>query len=142
MTPPTRRDVLKVLVAASAVPLVPACGSGGPSGDIAAGNVSSVPVGTLEGIPGEAVILGRDPGGLYAMTAICTHQGCNMESNGSINPQGIHCGCHGSAFDTNGNVVQGPASAPLTHFSVSVDAAGAITIHASNPVSESQRTPA
>lgn len=141
MTSPTRRDVLKILVAAGAVPLIPACGSGGPSGDIAAGNVSAVPVGTLEGIPGAAVILGRDPGGLYAMTAICTHQGCNMEDQGSINAQGIHCACHGSSFDTNGNVAQGPASAALTHFAVSVDAAGAITIHASNPVAESQRTP-
>ena len=141
MPSPTRRQVLKVMVAAGAAPLMSACGSGGPSGDIAAGNVSSVPVGTLEGVPGEAAILGRDSGGLYAMTAICTHQGCNMENQGSITAQGIHCACHGSAFDTDGNVVQGPASAPLTHFAVSVDAAGAITIHASSPVAESQRTP-
>jgi len=113
----------------------------GPHGDIPAGNVANVPVGSLQGVPGQAVILGRDSSGLYAMTAICTHAGCDMENNGSINAQGVFCSCHGSMFDAEGNVVQGPAQLPLQHFAVSVDTTGAITIHASQDVSETQRTP-
>ena len=135
MKSPSRRDVLKTLVVAGTASMLPACGGpGGPSGDIPAGNVSAVPVGTLEGVAGEKVFLGRDSGGLYAMTAICTHAGCNMETQGSITSQGILCNCHGSMFDDQGNVVRGPAQQALTHFAVSVDGAGAVTIHASSPV--------
>jgi thiosulfate dehydrogenase (quinone) large subunit len=144
MGTPTRRDVLKTMLAAGAASLLPSAGCGGvngPSGDIPAGNVASVPVGTLQGVPGRAVILGRDSSGLYAMTAICTHAGCDMESNGTIGAQGAFCACHGSVFDAEGNVVQGPARLPLQHFAVSVDTTGAITIHASQDVSETQRTP-
>jgi len=143
MGTPTRRDVLKTMLAAGAASLLPTACSGvnGPSGDIPAGNVANVPVGTLEGVPGQAVILGRDSNGLYAMTAICTHAGCDMEGNGSIGPSGVYCSCHGSRFDAQGNVVLGPARLPLQHFAVSVDATGAITIHASQDVAETQRTP-
>jgi len=144
MGTPTRRDLLKTMLAAGAATLLPGgagCGGvNGPRGDIPAGNVADVPLGTLEGIAGQAVILGRDSGGLYAMTSICTHAGCDMETSGTIDAQGALCGCHGSVFDPNGNVVQGPAHSALQHFAVSVDGTGAIIILASQPVSETQRT--
>lgn len=141
MGSPSRRDVLKTLAIAGAATLLPSCSGGGPTGDIPAGNVSNLSAGSLQGVPGQSVIIGHDSGGLYAMTAICTHAGCDMDNPGSISSQGVYCGCHGSVFDAQGNVVQGPAQQPLTHFAVSVDATGAVTIHASNPVSASQRTP-
>ncbi len=39
----------------------------------------------------------------------------------------------------NGAVVQGPASSPLEHFQVTIDATGAITIDASKTVAASVR---
>lgn len=61
----------------------------------------------------------RDSGGIYAMTAICTHQGCTVNGwNGSVFP----CPCHGSQYDLNGTVVQGPAPLPLNHFEVTANA--------------------
>jgi Rieske Fe-S protein len=64
-----------------------------------------------------------------------------MSSNQPINTQ-IVCGCHQSIFDLNGNVVQGPASSPLTHFAVSVAVDGTITVHGGQKVSAATRTPA
>jgi cytochrome b6-f complex iron-sulfur subunit len=47
-----------------------------------------------------------------AMTAVCTHQGCTINSFDSSNNQFV-CPCHGSRFDENGKVIQGPASTNL-----------------------------
>jgi Rieske Fe-S protein len=143
-----RRRFLKVIAqggaALGAVGLgVTATGcAGGPSGPIPAGNVSSMAEGTLQAVSGEGVAIGRDAGGLYAMSLICTHQGCDMSSQGSVSAQGITCFCHGSTFDVNGNPIAGPARSPLQHFAVTVDAAGAITIDAGTDVAETTRTPA
>jgi|HubBroStandDraft_6_1064221.scaffolds.fasta_scaffold319286_2 cytochrome b6-f complex iron-sulfur subunit len=114
--------------------------AGGPSGPIAAGNVSAVAEGTLSAVAGEAVAIGRDAQGLYAMTLICTHEGCDIGSQGSVSEEAVICNCHGSRFDANGNVVSGPARSPLQHFAVTLDSAGAITIDASTDVAETVRT--
>ena len=85
-------------------------------------------------------MLGRDAGGLYAMTITCTHQGCDVEPFGSGSSVTVRCPCHGSQFDRNGGVVHGPASSPLTHFAVSIDGSGKITIHGSKQVGADVRT--
>jgi cytochrome b6-f complex iron-sulfur subunit len=53
-----------------------------------------------------------------ALSAICTHQGCVVNTYDSGSNQFV-CPCHGSHFDTSGNVVQGPAPAPLTKYQTS-----------------------
>ncbi|MEI9937377.1 MAG: Rieske (2Fe-2S) protein [Pseudomonadota bacterium] len=131
-----RRSFLKVLAAG---PLVAACssGSGAPAsfGVVAAGNVSSTSEGTLSVIPNAPAILARDSAGLYAMTITCTHEGCDVAPSGVT----LYCGCHGSRFDDNGNVLQGPAGSPLVHFEVTVDANGAITVDGTKQVAANVR---
>src|ERR1041384_775976 len=96
----TRREFLKVVGAGScalSVGGITACG--GPSGGLVdAGNVADLDVGTVKAVEGEGVLIGRDDGGVYAMTATCTHLGCDLSGpDGTIDPDGeIHCGCHGS----------------------------------------------
>ena len=139
----SRRRFLEVMVQ---VAFLPACsgGEGGRAtpdvvGDVSAGNVADLPVQTLRAVSGSPVCIGRDAGGVYAMTLTCTHQGCDIGSEGSVSASGLHCRCHGSAFDANGNVINGPATEPLQHFAVTADAAGALTIHTGAAVDASTR---
>lgn len=55
-------------------------------------------------------------GSFRAFTSVCTHAGCDRSWNFS-NQQFI-CTCHGSRFNTRGEVVQGPANRNLQEFSV------------------------
>jgi cytochrome b6-f complex iron-sulfur subunit len=50
-----------------------------------------------------------------AFTSICTHAGCTVSGYDTSNNQFV-CPCHGSRFDVNGHVAQGPASASLQQF--------------------------
>ncbi len=136
-----RRRFLVVVAGAAATA---ACGNAnaGPAslGEVGAGNVKDVTAGTLQPVGSEPVLLGRDSGGLYAMTISCTHQGCDVEPSGSGASLTVYCPCHGSQFDRNGGVLRGPANAPLVHFAVSVDGSGNITIHGGTQVDASTRT--
>jgi cytochrome b6-f complex iron-sulfur subunit len=107
---------------------------------IAAGNVSDLAVGSLNVVPGNALAIGRDAGGVYAMTLVCTHAQCDIATDGSVSAQGVVCGCHGSEFNANGAVLHGPAQAPLEHFAVTIDSTGEITVDASQTVDASART--
>jgi nitrite reductase/ring-hydroxylating ferredoxin subunit len=139
----SRRVFLQMLGIGGALGCAAGCSSSPASaeafGDVTAGNVAAVPVGTLRAVSGAPAILGRDASGLYAMTSTCTHQACDMIQDGSISSSGVVCDCHGSHFDVNGNPTAGPASAPLEHFEVTVDASGAITVHGGSSVSEATR---
>jgi Rieske Fe-S protein len=114
-----RRAFLKIL---AATPLV-AC-SGGSSGAAAsfgkvpAGNVSETREGVISVVPNAPAVLARDADGLYAMTITCPHQGCDVTPSGTT----LFCPCHGSRFDSNGAVLNGPAGSPLVHFAVTLDA--------------------
>ena len=54
-------------------------------------------------------------GSIKAFTSVCTHQACNVDNFASSQ---IRCPCHGSRYDTEGRVVQGPARTSLTEFQV------------------------
>jgi Rieske Fe-S protein len=134
----TRRRFLE-MVGGAAAASVSGCSSSSAIGDVSAGNVSAVPVGTLAVVGSEPVCIARDAGGVYAMTLTCTHAGCDIGQGGTLTPSLITCPCHGSQFDGNGNVVRGPASSPLVHYAVSVDGSGDLTIHGGTEVTETTR---
>jgi Rieske Fe-S protein len=134
--PNQRRIFLKILAAAPLLACNGASGSPAAFGDVPAGNVSATKVGLLSIVPNAPAILGRDSDGLYAMTITCPHQGCDVNPSGST----LECPCHGSRFDSNGNVVQGPANTGLAHFAVAVDATGNITVSGGTQVASSTRT--
>lgn len=85
--------------------------------------------------PGGAVIArapGMDPllvartpfGGVAAVSAICTHQGCPL---GFESPD-VVCPCHQSRFSLDGEVLHGPARAPLKTVKAELDAGGQVTL--------------
>ena len=131
-----RHSFLKILAASALVACSGASGAAASFGMVSAGNVSSTSVGSLTVVPNAPAILARDAGGLYAMTITCTHEGCDVAPSGNT----LYCPCHGSKFDNNGAVLQGPANSPLVHFAVTVDASGGITVDGTKQVSASTRT--
>ena len=56
---------------------------------------------------------------IRAFTSVCTHSGCSdsWQFSNSL----FECTCHGSRFNTNGEVVRGPANSDLDEFSVTRD---------------------
>ena len=79
----------------------------------------------------------RDQGGIYALSAICTHAGCNCNFNGG--GLDFTCPCHGSAFDFNGAVTRGPAVSPLAHYSCALDGNGDVIVDHTKAVAPSAR---
>lgn len=65
--------------------------------------------------PGRSVALFRDGEGVYAISRVCTHLGCIVNTTSD----GFDCPCHGSRFAGNGSVVKGPAPKPLPWVKVS-----------------------
>jgi Rieske Fe-S protein len=127
--------------AAAAVVALPACGpatGSPPTGPVAAGNMSALSVGTM--LVMSNVVVARDAGGVYAMSAVCTHEGCLLDDNSRTTTGGLSCACHGSTFDAAGNVTRGPARMPLPHYAVTIASDGSITVDGSQPVSPSTRT--
>jgi glycine/D-amino acid oxidase-like deaminating enzyme/nitrite reductase/ring-hydroxylating ferredoxin subunit len=68
--------------------------------------------GALTEVDGKRVAAYRAPDGqLTLLSATCTHLGCIVQFNEA--ERSWDCPCHGSRFDTAGEVVDGPAVRPL-----------------------------
>jgi nitrite reductase/ring-hydroxylating ferredoxin subunit len=64
------------------------------------------------------ISVARVGGKLYAFDDLCPHEACPL-SAGLLTGTTLKCQCHGSQFDvTNGAVLQGPATDPLTTYEV------------------------
>jgi len=72
---------------------------------------------TLNFVPEAVAWLGRDTSGFYALSAVCTHLGCTVRQAGLQ----FECPCHGSRFNQQGNVLNGPAEAALAFWAVHLD---------------------
>jgi arsenite oxidase small subunit len=68
------------------------------------------------------VLLKKSDGSVLALSLLCTHVCCVCTYDSASDR--IYCPCHGSVFDANGNVLQGPASSPLPQVQLRVDASG------------------
>lgn len=91
--------------------------------------------GPTENFPPESVTLNKEQkvfivrakeGYFSAVSAVCTHLGCitNWKSEEGI----IACPCHGSRFDKEGNVLEGPAPRPLPRFAMTLDEQGQLVV--------------
>lgn len=83
--------------------------------------VDQVPVGGAYRLTrgDDPLILVNAGGEIRGFVAICTHEGCPLGWNATQHL--IRCPCHGSAFDTSGQVVNGPAQDPLTRLETIVE---------------------
>jgi cytochrome b6-f complex iron-sulfur subunit len=105
----------------------------------AATDIGKTPAQIATGSPfyysGSKVFVARDAGGLYALTARCTHEGatCVVQSGD------FYCPRHGAQFTFNGAVISGPVINPLVHYGLCILPNGNLGIQTSMTVSASTR---
>jgi cytochrome b6-f complex iron-sulfur subunit len=150
----SRREFLKAIVISGVVVAVAAVFSvvgqsrpslptspptGLPAGAVA--NVSQVSSGNPAyfefptGYPN--ILLQKNDGSLIALSMLCTHVCCQLSY---VTGNQLYCPCHGSLFDENGNVIQGPAVLPLPTVQFTQDSSGnvfATKVNGSSPCIQS-----
>ena len=67
----------------------------------------------------------REKGKLFALSSVCTHRDCLLTAEPD---HSFSCHCHGSTFDENGKVTEGPATRNLPVFATSTDAQGNLLV--------------
>lgn len=88
-----------------------------PTGAAALATTADVPVGS--GLIVDDVVLTQPSAGVFkAFSTVCTHAGCTVSK---IADGTIDCPCHGSKFNLDGTVANGPASRPLESKSIAVE---------------------
>lgn len=65
------------------------------------------------------IVIHTDTDEYTVLSSVCTHEGCRISYNSGNNT--LPCPCHGSVFNINGGVVNGPANAPLTSYNATLD---------------------
>ncbi len=96
-----------------------------PQTEFDLGPASNYPINSrtlLSEIP--ASLLHTDKG-FSALSLVCTHLGCTVESK----ENGFTCPCHGSKYDVKGNVLNGPANKQLTALRVETTLNGNLILH-------------
>jgi nitrite reductase/ring-hydroxylating ferredoxin subunit len=67
----------------------------------------------------KAAVFRDDSGRLIAVSPVCTHMQCDVAWNAA--EKTWDCPCHGSRFDTDGSVINGPAREPLHELEIGDD---------------------
>ena len=110
--------------AASTSPSPGAAASNGPP---VLARTADIPVGGGKILTDKKIVITQPRAGTFdAFTAVCTHQGCIVDSvaGGTIN-----CPCHGSKFSiANGSVVNGPATSSLAPISIKVQGTSIVQV--------------
>jgi Rieske Fe-S protein/uncharacterized membrane protein YphA (DoxX/SURF4 family) len=77
---------------------------------------------------GTPAVLFKSKTGVYAYSAVCTHEGCTVQYNPAS--KNLQCGCHGAVFDPGkgGTVVTGPTNKPLPKIKVAVAGAWIVEV--------------
>ncbi len=83
------------------------------------------PPGSLTQLADARAVLIHTPNGFVALSTTCTHLGCQVLQTGD----GFKCPCHGSRFDRQGAVLNGPATRPLRLLRLEERADGHLILH-------------
>lgn len=94
-------------------------------------DLASFPVGSnmqFTGPDGNPAFLFRTKVGVFAYSAVCTHQGCIVGYNPVA--KSLDCPCHGGRFDpaNGGAVLAGPPPAPLASYKVAIQGNSIVTV--------------
>jgi len=96
----------------------------GEAGAVKVGRPDDLAPGPGRWIASARAFVFRDDAGVYAISGICTHLGCIV----SQTLAGFDCPCHGSRFDSQGEVTRGPAPSALPWLEVGLAPDGQLVI--------------
>lgn len=91
---------------------------------------SAYPLGSMTELKEAKAVLYRDTEGFFARSSVCPHLGCVVERQGD----GFRCPCHGSRFDSRGELVNGPAVRSLCGLWIELDVEGWLVLDISKEV--------
>lgn len=97
----------------------------GPPKIFRVGQPDDYEVGTMVTFEQERVVVVREKQGFATISLVCTHLGCTMRPSDA----GFECPCHGSQFDENGVVTDGPAPRPLDWYQISLAPNGELEVN-------------
>lgn len=100
------------------------------------GKPEEYPLGTSTFLEARNVFVLHYLAGFRAMTAVCTHLGCAVKKN--LNSDTYQCPCHGSRFGEKGEVVRGPANAPLDWYEMRLGRDGRLIVDTERTVKPDQ----
>lgn len=110
----------RALAGSSGATSNPAGGAGGPGAEprgFDAGEVASIKEGFTDTFAkSKYVMIVRTKDTIYALSAVCTHQGGWLKANGN----GLKCLKHGGTFDATGRATHGPANGQLVRYGVAL----------------------
>lgn len=135
-----RREFISQATLAAVATVLAACSGGGdvtaPSGNQQVGSggttltITLATFPTLSAVGGIAAVgsLGSKPIAVVrtaattylALSRVCTHANCTI----NVNATNFTCPCHGSRFNSTGQVTQGPATTALERFTATLSADG------------------
>lgn len=107
----------------------------GPPRKLNLGPLERFAPGVTSFVESARVFVKRDEHGVRAMSAVCTHLGCTVRSEG----EGFVCPCHGSRYDHEGHVVSGPAPDPLAFYDLATDGKRHLIVDLGRPVEPGKR---
>jgi cytochrome b6-f complex iron-sulfur subunit len=89
------------------------------------GRPADFPPGSVTFAAERRLFIFNTPDGFCAISAVCTHLGCNVNHEAE---KGFACPCHGSTFEADGRVRTGPAAWPLPRFAMSLSRRGELIV--------------
>jgi len=148
MENPSRREVLTVAAATVSIPMLQAAMGGMRQAAAAATGPAtrpgSQPAAEKPGwfdtklvakdlkdkeftaVDGHKVLVTRADKSITAMTNVCTHRQCAIKP--TTGKDMLTCGCHQAQYNFDGTNAKGPATKPLQHYAVRINAAGNVEV--------------
>jgi len=90
------------------------------------GHVKDFPLESVTFLPQWRLFVFNSRDGMYAISSVCTHLGCNVrwvEDRSEFD-----CPCHGSKFTGLGKVEAGPAPKPLNWYKLTLSRRGEVVV--------------
>lgn len=90
----------------------------------------------LDYLDNKRIFVIRQENKIKVVSAVCTHLGCSVQWAQERNR--FECPCHGSIFNSRGQVTAGPAQNPLLWYEVTLTEDGRLLVDENRPVSFEQ----